>query len=84
MSFTAEPEAKTKTNARSSLINWLRGFSGSVPEHASARELAKGARSFGRGDPMVEEALTLANSGRCCQRACPRCGRCRRCRWCDG
>jgi hypothetical protein len=52
MSFTAEPE--TKTNARSSLINWLRGFSGSVPEHASARELAKMARSFGRGDPMVE------------------------------
>src|SRR5262249_32864007 len=51
MSFTAEPEAKT--NARPSLINWLRGFSGSVSEHASARELAKMARSFGRGDPMV-------------------------------
>src|SRR5262249_25091016 len=29
MSFTAEPEVCTKTNARSSLINCLRGFSGS-------------------------------------------------------
>jgi hypothetical protein len=54
MSFSAEPEVRTKTNARSSLIDWLRRFSGSVPENASARELAKMARSFGRGDPMIE------------------------------